>query len=182
MTTSAWFLYKFIQKPKEIGSVVPSSSFLTKKMLENLPWNRIETLVELGAGTGVFTKFITENKKESCQIVVIEQDPDMRKALQSRYPAFYYGTKAEKLDWLLQRYDLPQVDCIVSGLPFAAFSESQRDKIMLAIHHSLKPGGIFVAFQYSWQMRKTLKKNFNEVKIGFVPLNMPPAFVYCCKK
>jgi len=59
MRTRAAFLYKFIQKPKEIGSIVPSSSFLTKKMLMNLPWDHIETIVELGAGTGVFTKFIT---------------------------------------------------------------------------------------------------------------------------
>jgi len=182
MTTNAAFLYKFIQKPKEIGSVIPSSSFLTKKMLANLPWDNIETLVELGAGTGVFTKFITENKNESCQIFVIEQDTDMRKALQDKYPTFHYGAKAEKLDCLLQRYDLPQVDCIVSGLPFAAFSESLREKIMMAVNHSLKPGGIFVAFQYSLQMRKTLKKQFDEVIIGFVPLNMPPAFVYYCKK
>jgi phospholipid N-methyltransferase len=182
LTTNATFLYKFIQKPKEIGSVVPSSSFLTKKMLENLPWDNIETLVELGAGTGVFTEFIAENKKESCQIFVIEHDYDMRKNLKTKYPTFYYGAKAEKLDWLLQKYDLPQVDCIVSGLPFAAFSESVREKIMLAISHSLKPGGIFVAFQYSLQMKKTLKKHFNEVIIGFVPLNMPPAFVYYCRK
>ena len=47
MTTNATFLYKFIQKPKEIGSVVPSSSFLTKKMLANLPWDNIETLVAI---------------------------------------------------------------------------------------------------------------------------------------
>jgi len=182
MTTRAAFLYKFIQKPKAIGSVAPSSSFLTKKMLANLPWNDIETLVELGAGTGVFTDFIRKNKKESCQILVVEQDLDMREALQTKYSEFYYGVKAEKLDWLLRRYDLPQVDCIVSGLPFATFSESLRDKIMVAITHSLKPGGIFVAFQYSLQMRKTLKQNFRKVNIGFVPLNMPPAFVYCCKK
>jgi len=181
MRTRAAFLYKFIQKPKEIGSVIPSSSFLTRKMLSNLPWNTIETLVELGAGTGVFTEFIRENKKESCQIFVVEQDSEMREDLQARYPTFHFGTRAEKLDWLLQRDDIPQVDCIVSGLPFAAFSESLRDRIMLAITHSLKPGGIFVAFQYSLQMRKTLRKHFNEVVIGFVPLNMPPAFVYYCK-
>ena len=182
MRTRAAFLYKFIQKPKAIGSVAPSSSFLTRKMLANLPWDNIETLVELSAGTGVFTEFITENKKESCQIFVIEQDSDMREALQTKFPTCYFGTRAEKLDWLIQRYEIPQVDCIVSGLPFAAFSETLRDKIMLAIYHSLKPGGIFVAFQYSLQMRKSLKKYFNEVVIGFVPLNMPPAFVYYCKK
>ncbi len=72
LTTNATFLYKFIQKPKEIGSVVPSSSFLTKKMMAKLPWDNIETLVELGAGTGVFTEFITENKKESCPYLFLQ--------------------------------------------------------------------------------------------------------------
>jgi phospholipid N-methyltransferase len=182
MIDRAVFLYKFIQNPKEIGSVVPSSSFLTRKMLANLPWDTIDVLIELGAGTGVFTKFITDNKKESCQILVIEQDSDMREALRSKYPAFYYGIKAEKLDWLLQRHDLAKVDCIVSGLPFAAFSESLRDEIMEKINGSLKPGGSFIAFQYSLQMQKTFKRYFSEVKIKFVPLNIPPAFVYCCKK
>jgi len=182
LTSNTTFLYKFIRKPKEIGSVVPSSSFLTRKMLANLPWNHIETLVELGAGTGVFTEFITENKKESCQIFVVEHDYDMRKNLKDKYPAFHYGAKAEKLDWLLQRHDLSQVDCIVSGLPFAAFSEFLREKIILEVSQALKPGGIFVAFQYSLQMRKTLKRHFSEVIIGFAPLNIPPAFVYYCRK
>jgi phospholipid N-methyltransferase len=182
MTNRAAFLYKFIQNPKEIGSIAPSSSFLTRKMLANLPWDTIDVLVELGAGTGVFTKFITDNKKESCQLLVIEQDYEMRKVLQTMYPGFYYGSKAEKLDRILQKYDLPQADCIVSGLPFAVFSESLRDDIMEKINCSLKPEGIFIAFQYSLQMRKTLKKYFSEVKIEFVSLNIPPAFVYYCKK
>jgi len=180
-TTRTAFLYKFICKPKEIGSIAPSSTFLTKKMLANLPWENIETLVELGAGTGVFTKFITDNKQESCQVLVIEKDADMRRALQAKYPTLHYGVKAEKVDWLLQRDDLPQADCIISGLPFAAFPESLRDDIMVAVNRALRPGGIFVAFQYSLQMRKTLEQYFDEVKIAFVPFNMPPAFVYWCK-
>jgi phospholipid N-methyltransferase len=180
MTTRAIFLYKFFLKPTKIESVTPSSSFLTRKMLGNLPWDKIETIAELGAGTGVFTNFIAENKNKSCQVVVIEEDFEMRKMLRVNHPEFFYGTKAEKLDWLLQRNNLPQVDCIISGLPFAAFTEPQREEIMAAIHRSLKPGGVFVAFQYSLQMKKTLKKTFSELRISFVPLNMPPAFVYHC--
>lgn len=176
------FLNKFIMEPKKIGSITPSSSFLTKKMMEKLPWNNIETIVELGAGTGVFTDYISDHKKISCQFLVIEQDLKMQENLQIKYPTFYYGAKAEKLDLLLQRYDLQQVDCIVSGLPFAIFPESQRHNIMAAVNRSLKPGGIFVAFQYSLQMRKILKKYFSDLDIGFVPINMPPAFVYFCKK
>jgi phospholipid N-methyltransferase len=178
----AAFLNKFIMNPRKIGSITPSSAFLTQKMLAKLPWDCMETIVELGAGTGVFTNFIERNKKESCQVLVIEQDFKMREMLRSDYPLFYFGNKAEKLDWFLQSYDLPKVDCIVSGLPFAVFSEALRNEVMLAVSQSLQPGGIFVAFQYSLQMRKILKKYFREVKIGFVPINLPPAFVYYCKK
>jgi len=181
LTDRAVFLQKFITEPQKIGSITPSSSFLTRKMLARLPWDNIETIVELGAGTGVFTSFIAENKKDSCQVLVIEQDIEMQEALRSSYPAFYFGTNAEKLDLLLKRHNLPQADCIVSGLPFAIFSEPLRSEIMASIDRSLKAGGIFVAFQYSLQLRKLLRRHFNEVKIDFVPLNMPPAFVYCCK-
>jgi phospholipid N-methyltransferase len=178
----AAFLNKFIMNPRKIGSITPSSTFLTQKMLATLPWDCMETIVELGAGTGVFTDFIAKNKKETCQVLVVEQDLKMREILRSNYPSFYFGNKAEKLDWFLQNYDLPKVDCIISGLPFAVFPEALRNEVMLAVSHSLRTDGIFVAFQYSLQMRNLLKKYFREVKISFALINLPPAFVYYCRK
>ncbi len=182
MISRVAFFNKFILEPRKIGSITPSSSFLTNAMLANLPWEQMETIVELGAGTGVFTNFIAEHKKKSCHVLVIERDYTMRKTLRLNHPTFYYGAKAEKLDWLFHRHNLPPADCIISGLPFAAFSKPLRSEIIAAVHQSLKPGGIFMAFQYSLQMKKMLNTYFNKVTIKFVPLNMPPAFVYCCKK
>lgn len=177
-----YFLHKFLSEPQRIGSVTPSSAFLTRKMLAELPWDNIDTLVELGAGTGVFTDFIAEKKKKSCRIIVVEQDAEMRQALQKRHGDFYYGVKAEELDQLLRDHALPQADYIISGLPFAAFPKSLRQQIFTAVNRSLKPGGYFIAFQYSLLLRKMLKKQFSKVKIGFVLLNIPPAFVFSCKK
>lgn len=182
MTSRVAFLYKFFLEPGKIGSITPSSSFLTSAMLADLPWDRMETIVELGAGTGVFTHFIAEHKKESGQVLVIERDFVMCKLLRIAHPTFHYGAKAERLDWLLHWHNLPPADCIISGLPFAAFSKPLRHEIVAAVYRSLKPGGIFVAFQYSLQMRKTLHNYFHKVSIDFVPLNMPPAFVYYCEK
>lgn len=176
------FLNKFIMEPRKIGSITPSSSFLSNKMLAALSWEHIDTIIELGAGTGVFTKYIAEHKKESCKVFVIERDFMMRKTLRNDYPEFHYGAKAEKLGWLLHRNNIIQVDCIISGLPFAAFSEPLRAAIMAAVYRSLKPGGVFVAFQYSLQMKTMLKTYFRKVRIDFVPLNVPPAFVYYCEK
>lgn len=46
------FLYKFSRAPKQIGSITPSSIFLAQKMLDQVDWNRVEHIAELGAGTG----------------------------------------------------------------------------------------------------------------------------------
>lgn len=178
----AEFMRRFLEEPAKIGSITPSSKFLTRKMLTGLPWERMETIVEMGAGTGVFTKYIAEHKQEACQALVLEQNYEMREKLRHLYPGFYYGAKAEDVGTLLQYFALPKADCVISGLPFAAFSRAQQHQVLLAVSQSLQPGGHFVAFQYSLQLKSVLKKYFREVNVAFMPLNFPPAFIYYCKK
>ena len=176
------FLYKFITAPTKIGSITPSSSFLTKKMFQDFDWEHISTIIELGAGTGVFTEYINEYKKVRCNVVVIEQDHKMRHNLESTYPDFYFGTKAEELSTLINNCKLDKADAIVSGLPFSIIPEEICNNIFENITNSLKDGGTFVAFQYSPYMLKKLKKYFSHIDMDFVLCNMPPAFVFKCKK
>lgn len=176
------FLFKFIQSPTHIGSITPSSSFLAKKMFKHVSWGTLDAIVELGAGTGVFTSHIHEMKKDSTKAIIIEKDTQMRKDLQSAYPSCYFSSDAEKLDSLLQKLNVPQVDCIISGLPFANFSPELRREIMNTVTDCLKPGGLFIAFQYSLQMRAMLKQYFKKMDISFEPFNFPPAFIYTCEK
>nr|WP_320147321.1 methyltransferase domain-containing protein [uncultured Anaeromusa sp.] len=178
----AEFMLRFLEEPAKIGSITPSSKFLTRKMLSGLPWGRMETIVELGAGTGVFTKYMDEHKQKFCQALVVEQNYEMREKLRRLYPSFFYGAKAEDVSALLQYFALPKADCIISGLPFAAFPRAQQHQVLLAVSQSLQPNGSFVAFQYSLQLKSILKKYFREVHSSFVPLNFPPAFIYHCKK
>lgn len=183
MTTErALFLNKFFTEPLMIGSITPSSSFLAKKMLESLPWEELDVIVELGAGTGIFTDYIARYKKPSCRVLVIEQDAQMREALRRRHPDFFYGSRAERTHWFLEKYNLPPADCIISGLPFANFSDMLRADILLSIDQSLKTNGQLVAFQYSLQMKSLFKKHFPQVSVGFELLNFPPAFIYRCRK
>lgn len=182
MTERVAFFLKFMLEPKKIGSVTPSSNFLTRYLFKDLAWPEIALIVELGAGTGVFTRAIAEQKPAMCQVVVIEQDTVMRQVLQRSYPDFSFGMKAEQLEEFLQGNQLGQADCIVSGLPFAVFDAKQQSAVLTAVCRSLKQDGIFIAFQYSLQLYPVLKQYFREVKVGFVLLNLPPAFVYFCKR
>ena len=176
------FLKKFISEPQKIGSFTPSSQLLARKILHDLPWNDLNVIVELGAGTGVFTQYIMKHKNNGCRVVVIEQDNDMRARLKFKYPELIIGAQAENLPYILKNAALSGADCIVSGLPFACFSEDIRKCILNGINTSLKTNGRFVAFQYSLQMKSLLKQCFRNVKIGWEFWNFPPAFVYYCKK
>lgn len=176
------FFLKFVSQPTKIGSITPSSSFLTKEMLEELPWHEMDTVIELGAGTGVFTDYIAQRRKDDCKVLVFEQSSDMSVALKERHPDLYYGGNACDIKKTMSGYGLTKVDCIVSGLPFTIIPEKVCDKIMEGVCEALSDDGVFVAFQYSPYMYYRLKRYFSTVDTGFVLLNMPPAFVYKCKK
>ncbi len=83
------------------------------------------------------------------------------------------------------------VDCIISGLGWASFTDELRTEILEATAAVLKPGGRFHTFAYqtgflipgSWHFRSEIKRLFSEVHVGRVVWgNLPPAFVYQCVK
>lgn len=176
------FLYKFLRSPKSVGSITPSSRFLTRAMMQMIDWSNVRTIAELGAGTGVFTRYIAEHKHPDCHVYVFEKDLNMRRRLEHLYPSFHFYESAASITSVSEAHSSQGLDCIVSGLPFANFPQDLRDDIMRSIEQSLAPGGLFIAFQYSTQMRRHLDKNLERRSIRFVPLNFPPAFVYCYRK
>ncbi len=176
------FLKRFALRPKQIGSIIPSSRFLSARMMRQIPWERSESIVELGPGTGVFTKEIINRKKQNAKFFVVENDPHFQKILRKRFPKLMIRNEAIHLKDYVTELQLDKVDAIISGLPFAVFSESKRSVILDNIEQTLSPGGVFVTFQYSLQLKKDLEKRFDRVKISFSLLNLPPAFIYTCYK
>ncbi len=165
-----------------MGSITPSSHVLTKEMLSPIDWDKVSTIVELGAGTGVFTRWIERKRRRDATLVAFEKEHTMRQHLTEGYPDVAFHEDAVDLTRVLRESGLGHADCIVSGLPFANFRQSLRDRIMAEVHSALKPGGLFVAFQYSLQMKNQLSALFSKVSVKLVPFNLPPAFVYVCEK
>ncbi|MGZ9583370.1 class I SAM-dependent methyltransferase [Paenibacillus marinisediminis] len=176
------FLYKFSRAPKLIGSLTPSSSFLALKMIEQVNWDQVQHIAELGAGTGAITKYIDAANWENAKVLLFEQDTSLRSKLAKQFPAFSCYADACKLQDALRAEHIEHLDCIFSGLPFFNFPQQLRYQLMNQITASLKPGGLFIAFQYSQQMRKLLSSLFEIEHIHYVPWNIPPAFVYVCRQ
>jgi phospholipid N-methyltransferase len=72
------------------------------------------------------------------------------------------------------------VDAIVSSLPLAIIPDDVVDRIIEASRASLRPGGRFVQYQYTLADYERMTERFPGVTLGFMPLNIPPAFVYGC--
>ena len=175
------FLKKFIAHPMQIGSVTPSTKYLAQTMMKRLDWENVKQVVELGAGTGVFTSYIEAHKRPDCRALIIEQDKLLREALMERFPRMEFGAQAENLPFLMQKFGMEKADCIISGLPFAVLGKELSKKILGGVCESLKEHGEFIAFQYSLQIYPLLHQIFREVRLGFEVRNFPPAFVYRCR-
>lgn len=186
MTVSTWqkclFLFKFIRFPKQIGSVTPSSKALGKKMVSPIPWDAVHHVAELGAGTGAVTQFIHEAGHPGTKVFLFEKDSALLNRLKEQYPEYCCFADAVQLEATIRSQGVEQLDCVIGGLPFANFPQKIRDEIMEQVVRTLKPGGWFVAFQYSLQMKKHLERHFHIVDIHFVIGNLPPAFIYVCRK
>lgn len=161
-----------------IGTVIPCSKYVAKKIAKNIDFNNSDALVELGAGTGALTKELLRNMNPSQKIYCFEINKKFCKILNEiNDPRLeVINDYAENLS----KYVPQELSYIISSLPLTIFKEHQKVQILTTIKRNLKKSGRFIQFQYSTRDYKNLKIFFKNVKINFVPLNILPGFVYTC--
>lgn len=186
------FLASFLRKPATTGSVVPSSAALAQVVVDGVDLREAETVVELGPGTGSFTKLILERIGKETLFLALELDESHTAFLRRKYPRVEtYHASAERLPEYLARHGRREADCIISGLPWANMGAGLQNRILQAIIQSLGTGGTFVTFAYahglylptSCRFRTKLRQFFGEVRrTAVVWKNFPPAVVYFCRE
>lgn len=177
------FLREFFKANRMVGSMLPSSRFLTKKMLQPIHFGQANVIVELGPGTGVFTKELLSNISASCHLVVIELNDaffeDLQKKFQHPNLHLIHGSAGD-LSSILQELNLSKADFILSSLPLTNFPKALRTSILEAIKVNLAAHGKLIQFQYTRGLKKLYGAHFEKVSIDYTILNFPPAFIYTC--
>ena len=69
------FLRGFLQHPDLVGSVIPSSRFLTKRLASVITLTKARTVVELGPGIGNTTRALLDALPRASRLVAIEINP-----------------------------------------------------------------------------------------------------------
>jgi phosphatidylethanolamine/phosphatidyl-N-methylethanolamine N-methyltransferase len=182
------FAREFIKSRTTVGAVLPSSPALAEVMVKAANFGEAEAVLELGPGTGPFTELIAELLRADQEYVGVELNESFVQTLRQRFPqlTFLQGG-AQEVDLLAPLKSATAYDCIISGLPWAAFPEWLQDSILQAVLPKLAPGGRFVTFAYygfHWSpqgssFRRKLESCEGELSTTEVVwANFPPAFAY----
>jgi phospholipid N-methyltransferase len=188
----AKFFWEFLKHPSRVGAVAPSSTSLAREMVAWLELREARAVVEFGPGTGIFTAEILPRLAEGSAFFAIEQNPAMVEILRRRFPEVrIFADTVANVRRLCDGMGIDEIDCLLCGLPWASFSEAQQNAILTSMMSALKPGGQFVTFAYlqglllpaGRRFKRKLGKYFSEIsKSRTVWWNLPPAFVYRCRR
>ncbi|WP_431727260.1 class I SAM-dependent methyltransferase [Verrucosispora sp. TAA-831] len=186
------FFLEFVRNPMTVGAVLPSGSALGKAATAAVPLTGCPTVLELGPGTGAFTRTIQQRLAGSGRHIAVEVNPRFARQLAALYPAVDVAiADAISLREVLTQRSVDQVDVVVSGLPWAAFDEKSQHDVLSEVLAVMHPGAVFTTFAYvhaRWappalRMLRSLRSRFEEVVVGrTVWANVPPAMVYYCRR
>lgn len=183
------FLRSFLANPRRMGSAFPSSPALAGQITDPINFARARVIVELGPGTGAFTRLLAQRAHPACRVLALELDTELAAYVATRYPRVeVINAAAQRLPEVLAERGISQVDAVVCGLPFANFGAVHQASVVNAVHAALRPGGAFVSYSFvhaqvlptSRRFRRSLQELFGRLDIHPVLLNAPPALVYSC--
>ena len=177
------FLKQILRNPFGIGAVVPSSQKLARLMVEKIAPQASDIIVELGPGTGVFTRELLAQGAIPTNLILVEFNKEFVKFLKHEFPQVrVVEGGAQDLPQLLKALGQGPVKKIISGIPLRSLKPSDRKQIAKAVAAMLEPGGVFVQFSY-FKVSPFSDSVVAEVGLvgqcaGAAMSNVPPAYVW----
>jgi len=178
------FFHEFLKHPLQIGSIIPSSRFLERQIVEAGDVSSARTIVELGPGTGGTTRAILHAMNRDARLLSIE--------INLHFHALVSGIKDDRLTVhlgsartladTLSRYGMGAPDVLISGIPFSTMSDDAGTEILEKVFSVLAPGGRFVAYQVSKRVCTLCRPLAGPGKMEVQILNIPPQRVYSWQK
>lgn len=181
------FIKKFITKNKETWAVLPSSSFLAKKMVKEEYLLSSDVIIELWAGSWIFTNrifnILWENIKDK-NVFIIEKDVDFYNLLLKKFPnrkEYIYNIDLLDIEEKLLEKNISNIDLIISWLPF----KSLPKEIFKFLVNDLFPKFInkksrYIQFSYFSNFSNLILEYFDDIEIKKCILNIPSAYVFTC--
>jgi phospholipid N-methyltransferase len=89
---------------------------------------------------------------------------------------------AQNLSQIIKKQGWEHADLIISGIPFTTLPKYIAKEIIQSIYDNIKPGGMFVAYQFRDRVGKLATPIFGESVSYWEFKNLPPMKIYIWKK
>ncbi len=175
------FLRGFLERPKEVGSIIPSSRWMERRITRTADLAKAKLAVELGPGTGGTTKALLAAMAPDAKLLAIEINPGFCQLIQESINdprLIVHEGSAADIPEALVKHDLGAPDVVLSGIPFSTMPKELGLAILRSVESSLAPGGRFVAYQFRDVVHTLGKQVFGPASVQLELLNMPPMRVY----
>lgn len=175
------FLSDWKSDPRRVGAIAPSGHSLARLITADIDAGSAPIL-ELGAGTGVFTRALIQRGIRAHELTIVESGEFFARSLMQRFPE----TRVLQVDAARLResmlFDDAPLGAVISGLPLLNMSSETIHAIMGGAFAYLRDGGAFYQFTYGWrcpvprEVRQQL--GLRATRVGRAWLNLPPAAVW----
>ena len=178
------FFKEFLKHPLQIGSIIPSSRFLERRIMEAAAVASAKTIVELGSGTGGTTRAILRAMPQHAKLLSIEINPHFHALISSIEDdrLIAHLGNACGLKEIISMYGLGAPEAVISGIPFSTMNHSEGTQVIEAISSLLALNGLFVAYQVSKRVASLCRPFLGSEQIMVEFLNIPPMRVYKWEK
>lgn len=181
---STFTYLKSFFKDKDVASVTPTSKFCMRRVCSPINFNEDITIVEYGAGSGVYARFLLPQMTSNSQLLLFETNEMLfEKLTEIDDPRVsFFDKSVEYVTDLVPKQVVGNTSYIISGIPFSFLDDEATSSVLQQSVALLKEGGKFLAYQTSGHLKDPLQKFFGNVKTGWEWRNIPPMTVYEAEK
>ena len=175
------FFQQFLKHPVMVGSIIPSSGKLIRKMLAPVDWANTKLFVEYGPGVGTFCRPVLERMAPDATLIAIDTNADFcdylrHTIIDSRFVAV--NGSAADVQKIVRDHGFDHADYVLSGLPFSTLPPGVGPAIAQGTHDVLRPGGAFLVYQFSPKVKDFLVPHWDNIDHDMEWWNVPPAQLY----
>ncbi|WP_105383614.1 phospholipid N-methyltransferase PmtA [Neorhizobium alkalisoli] len=171
------FFKGWIDGPKQVGAILPTSSVTAKRMASVINTGSGLPVLELGPGTGIITKAILRHGVRPEELVSVEYSTDFYQHLLKTFPGVnFINGDAFDLDRTLGNLKDKTFDSVISAIPLLSFPMERRIALLENLLDRMPAGRPMMQITYG--PISPIIANPDRYKIkhyDFVMRNIPPA-------
>jgi phospholipid N-methyltransferase len=177
---SALFFKRFLKRPFQVASIIPSSKALVERVASKMDFSRSCVIAEYGPGEGVHSREIARRMSADSHLLLFELDAAFSRALERQFAGdrrvhVIHGDAAS-LPYELKRRSIASCDYILSGIPFSILKIDKKRALLRKTHDALAPGGSFIIYQVTNELKQHATF-FERAESEYFLQNIPPMFI-----